>query len=913
MNQPPIPADSRVFPLQTKAAKIRWKDLAIPANQVNWPALTAYGLIAAGFIVVDFDDLASRCAFENGNFRFFLEQDGWTLQQYLATVPSVKTPHGYHSFFAEDAQICQGQGFPFKDGQSSFVDIRAQGRGYVVGPGSTFKSDRANAAKHPNEPVGSILQYEPLYKRWPATLPSLRSILPTLYAIVTKKECSLHAIPPQPVPAEISSNGIVFRESIKKPAISSPFDGRDNWRPAKWEDGLLELRNAKEGQRHSIAAGVDRFLWRYSNKSTYQTRENEFITAAEACGLKPDEIAHILRDFVGAKVEAEQKAAASGLMQYAAPTAQYLAAPKTEKPVSAVPAAPEEVQFIMNGKGDKIVQCEENLRTAIRNGLIDVSDLCIDFRGDLVHIPSREASRNGQMSAHCAQYEATAVLVGRIDRFFGGSMQTRSKFLPIAVDEIGQVATESLAPEFFAAITSPGPTKPVSDLVARMGIDATPQIIRWIEACLLQALRRMLKPASPLENILLLWGPQRTHKSTFVPSLFDPSYVSAETGEYKDDWSYTDTLSCDLKDEQIVGQRVKSKFALEIPELTAFRRTKDVGALRDVITRTHDSYRAPYAKQPEKQPRTCTFIGTSNEEPELGDQYGNRRFCVVKVARTIDTSWICENRVEIWRGLYQTLKACPKKAVLSVEEQAEKEKSLETNSFLAIPFFAEICDALKSLSDSTSNEVLPLTDILRELTTEKDGPHLPNTDYLRRAVADILRHLHAQRRPGRYPTYVFGDLQRSTLKAWMDTDGKEPAEDSEQQLMRLKAENERLRNQLAAMQNSITAPLPESAPAAYTTPDAPKNVSPIAPAVDRYSPFATIDRIMIWFYRICAEYAVTVPAHRKISESTTWKGCLDAINRMIKDCANAPGPEMAKNEIIGELKTAQNEVKDLIK
>lgn len=942
MIQPPIPASARVFPLTTKAAKIRWKTVAQPASTVDWSHVQAYGLIADGFCVIDFDDDASRSSFADGNFKHFIESDGLTVNDFIRQVPTVKTPHGYHAFFAADDRINQGQGFPLPNGMTSHVDVRSCGKGYVVGPGSVFVSDAANAAKHPAEPVGTQLRYEPLFRSWPAELPRLDHVLPSVYRLVAKSVqpgFTTSASAPVIVPAD---DAIAFRPEVREAKHLRPFDGRDNWQPASWIDGINELAAAQPGTRHSIAAGVARFLWRFRNKSTFCAKRREFSAACMQAGLPAAEISHIYDDFVGSKIASERAAVCEQAMaaECGSDYANMDSMPTEPSPEPADPAfitnQPDQPNFIMNAKGDNIVDCEENIRLAIRHGYIKIDDMAIDARGDLVHLPTREMQKRGEISAHSAAYEATAVLVGRIDRFIGGSMRTRSTFLPIAIDEIGKVATESLAPDFFAAITSPGPTVPIEDLVQRMGIDATPQIVRWIEACLLQALRRMLKPASPLENILLLWGPQRTHKSTFVPSLFDPSYLSAETGEYRDDWSYTDTLSGDLKDEQSVGQRVKSKFALEIPELTAFRRTRDVGALRDVITRTHDSYRAPYAKVPEKQPRTCTFIGTSNEEPELGDQYGNRRFCVVKVARPIDTSWICQNRNEIWRGLYLTLKRHPGRCVLSVEEQAAKEESLESNAFLAIPFFAEICDALKQISDATSNEVLPLTDIMRELTTEKDGPHLPNTDFLRRAVHDVLRHLHASRRPGRYPSYVFGAEQRDQLKTWMTIDqSASPASSSatpasspsadqsamQAEIERLRAELQAATAQIQALQasQSVQSAASPVMPVTRTSADGTKVAMPVESFYGGMKPYpeydvppaarpvlsdtcadtasATNERVLTWLDEIFDHFDIDRPKIDLMSGST-WRSLATNIGRILRVISKSSKLSTTQKEIM---------------
>ena len=823
MLRPPVPSSARVFPLfKDKRATLRWKAAAGPASEYDFLRSNAYGLIADGFAVIDFDDLKSRAIWPEGNLAHFCAVDGLTPEALAQRAPMVKTPHGYHLIVAEDPAIDQNQGFRLPDGTPTEIDVRAHGKGYVVGPGSIFRSNRENAAKHPDEPMGSILRYQPLYERWPDELPSLRDLLPTVYAIVTSRapasasSPALALSPPTsttpststPAPTSpTSSSGIQFSPSAK----SGRYDGSHNWIPRDWASGLREMRSAEKGTRHWIMVGCARYLWRYRNRPQYDTMLDEYWAAARETGYSDRDIQHLLDDFVGSKLEQDHAAVAATI---AARTASEPSVPATpDEPDE--PATDDAPKFILTKKGDEVVKCEANLRIAIQRGIIKTDDFAINCRGELVHYPTRDLQRAGKITAHAADYEASAIMVERIDRFFGGSMRTRSVLLPIAAEEIGKKRTESLAPDFFQAITSSGPSVSIAELVDRMGVDSRPQVVRWVEACLLQALRRMLRPGAPLENILLLWGAQRTHKTTFIPALFDPSFTDAASAEYMEGWSFTDTLCGDLRDEQAVGQRCKAKFALEIPELTAFRRTRDVGALRDVITRTHDSYRAPYGRRPEKQARTCTFVGTSNEEPELGDQYGNRRFCVIRIARPIDTSWIVEHRTEIWRGLYQVLQADPLRAVLTAEEQAEKEKSLEPNTFMAIPYFGEICEAVDAVACRASGrQYLCLTEITKELTVEQGGPHLQNTDLLRRAIGDVLRHLGATRRAGRYPTYVWGALQRGKLDAWMSSSEESPAVDEP-----------------SAMPAQTPTPAPTQTPTPAPTPTPPPASTPTASAV----------------------------------------------------------------------------------
>lgn len=780
----------RYFPLSGKVPRCKWRDVAVPGTQFDFGCNPGYGMICDDPIaVVDFDDDKSRAEMTDGCLAHWCQADGLTVDDLVAKCPVVKTPHGYHLIVAAEDGLQQGQGFSTADGQQTFVDIRANGRGYVVGPGAVIKADGKGA-----EPAGTPLHYQPLFQGTRVPLVRLSEVLPTLAGILTAHQPALtpRSHGPRPLaPTTLRPNlvqvvGATNRQTTAPTAAPttaptnrpsgtrSTYNGRTNWCPGSWAEALDALRNAAPGTSHNVLCGVARFAWRYRNHGTYDARLAAIRDAAAARNIPAVDVENAFRDFIethrsnDAVVDNWQPLAVVQAPTPPAPvTAQPTATPATVPPAKSTSGGSLE-GYIMTDKG-AIRECEKNIRQAMVNGHIRIDDMVVDARGNLVHLPTRAAARANGWSGDTVATISRATVVDRIDQFLGGSTKTRNLWLPVVIEEIAKSRTEPMAPDFLAAIATEGQTATIDQLVDHMNLDGDRVTnVRWVEACLLQSLRRILRHASPLENILVLWGGQRTHKTTFIPALFDPTYLSPKTGEYADEWSYTDTLACDLKDEQTVGQRVRGKFCLEVPEMTAFRRTKDIGMIRDVITRTHDSYRAPYAKAPVKQARTCTFVGTANEVPRFGDQYGTRRFCPLHVIAPIDTTWIVEHRTEIWRGLYQTLQANPERVVLTDAEQAAKEQALEPNTYSAIPFFAEIVDALRALSGSSSREVISLTQVMAELTTEQGGPRLQNSELLRTAVEDVLRHLGASRRAGRYPSFSWGQPQREKLEAWVD-------------------------------------------------------------------------------------------------------------------------------------------------
>jgi predicted P-loop ATPase len=73
-------------------------------------------------------------------------------------------------------------------------------------------------------------------------------------------------------------------------------------------------------------------------------------------------------------------------------------------------------------------------------------------------------------------------------------------------------------------------------------------------------------------------------------------------------------------------EKLRGKWIVELAELQATKRAKDVESIKAFITSTTDTYRSPYARRSEDHPRMCVLAGTSNPVDFLTDRTGNRRF-----------------------------------------------------------------------------------------------------------------------------------------------------------------------------------------------------------------------------------------------------------------------------------------------
>ena len=73
-------------------------------------------------------------------------------------------------------------------------------------------------------------------------------------------------------------------------------------------------------------------------------------------------------------------------------------------------------------------------------------------------------------------------------------------------------------------------------------------------------------------------------------------------------------------------EKLRGMWIVELAELQATKRTKDVETIKAFITSRVDTYRVPYGRRTEQRPRMCILCGTSNPTDFLTDRTGNRRF-----------------------------------------------------------------------------------------------------------------------------------------------------------------------------------------------------------------------------------------------------------------------------------------------
>jgi predicted P-loop ATPase len=165
-----------------------------------------------------------------------------------------------------------------------------------------------------------------------------------------------------------------------------------------------------------------------------------------------------------------------------------------------------------------------------------------------------------------------------------------------------------------------------------LGAEPTPLNKAIGRIVLLAGVRRIRRPGSKFDTIMVLEGPQGGGKSTAIKMLAGPENFSDQ-----------ELLTLDAKAQM---EALEGVWILEIAELEGISRA-DTAKVKAFASRSDDNARPAYARFKEKRPRQTIFIGTTNDDKYLRDMTGNRRFWPVKIGQ-IDLEALARDRDQLW-------------------------------------------------------------------------------------------------------------------------------------------------------------------------------------------------------------------------------------------------------------------------
>ena len=148
----------------------------------------------------------------------------------------------------------------------------------------------------------------------------------------------------------------------------------------------------------------------------------------------------------------------------------------------------------------------------------------------------------------------------------------------------------------------------------------------------LSAVARAFNPGCQSDVMVVLIGPQGVGKSMGIASL----------SPYPE-W-YADSLGSDLAEGK-AGEGLQGKWLYEFSEFALINRAT-MDTVKSFISRRVDHYRPPYGRISRDFPRSCVFVGTTNDPHPLRD-VENRRFMPITCIQG-NIEWMKANRDQLW-------------------------------------------------------------------------------------------------------------------------------------------------------------------------------------------------------------------------------------------------------------------------
>lgn len=156
---------------------------------------------------------------------------------------------------------------------------------------------------------------------------------------------------------------------------------------------------------------------------------------------------------------------------------------------------------------------------------------------------------------------------------------------------------------------------------------------------MLGAISRAYAPGCKFDYMPVLVGEQGVGKSTFFKVLAG-----------NDAW-YNDNFNTVEGDK--AAEKLRGMWIVELAELLAAKKAKEVESIKAFLSSTIDSYRAPYNRRTEQRARMCVFAGTTNNTHFMTDKTGNRRYWPLIVRKSKIIKSLFDNPEEVKKEFLQ--------------------------------------------------------------------------------------------------------------------------------------------------------------------------------------------------------------------------------------------------------------------
>lgn len=198
-----------------------------------------------------------------------------------------------------------------------------------------------------------------------------------------------------------------------------------------------------------------------------------------------------------------------------------------------------------------------------------------------------------------------------------------------------------------------------------LGVEKTDYSTECMKLFMLGAISRAYYPGCKFDYMPVFVGKQGIGKSTFLRLL------AMNNSWYNDNFN---TVEGDKAPEKLRGM-----WMVELAELLATKKAKEVESIKAFLTSTVDTYRPPYGRRTEQRPRVCVFAGTTNNDHFLTDRTGNRRFLPIVTRKEYVKKSMFENQEAVirdfenaWGEAMQLFKDANEKPVLILPKKMQE-------------------------------------------------------------------------------------------------------------------------------------------------------------------------------------------------------------------------------------------------
>ena len=143
---------------------------------------------------------------------------------------------------------------------------------------------------------------------------------------------------------------------------------------------------------------------------------------------------------------------------------------------------------------------------------------------------------------------------------------------------------------------------------------------------------RALEPGAKADMAIILVGLQGVRKTTALEVLVPEPHMFGEV---------------DLgKDDDVIARKLRGKAVIELAEMRGFH-GRDAQANKAWVSRRTEEWTPKYKEFNTTYQRRCLLVGTANDEEQLDDPTGARRFLPIKVGR-VNIEALVRDREQLW-------------------------------------------------------------------------------------------------------------------------------------------------------------------------------------------------------------------------------------------------------------------------